>query len=114
MQRSSNSKGRHLRRYRPSMQRIIIYAKEEAGKELQAYVVRRFPGVETVRTIKALTERLRQSIHNREIAVLIAATEEELEIFFSLGDLLHNLKLILVLPDRGRRTIARGHALRPR
>src|SRR5512144_90216 len=102
MQRSSNSKGRHLRRYRPSMQRMIIYAKKEAGKELQACIVRRFPGVETVRTIKALTERLRQSMNNLEVAVLIAATAEELENFLALGDLLHNLKLVLVLPDRGQ------------
>ena len=96
------------------MQRMIMYAKEEVGKELQACIVRRFPGVETVRTIKALTERLRQSMNNREIAVLIAETAEELENFFAFGDLLHNLKLVLVLPDRGHRTIERGHALRPR
>lgn len=91
-----------------------MYAKKEAGKELQACIVRRFPGVETVRTIEALTERLRQSMNNREVAVLIAATAEELENFLALGDLLHNLKLVLVLPDREHRTIARGHALRPR
>lgn len=96
------------------MQRMIMYAKEEAGKELQAGIVRRFPGVETVRTIKALTERLRQSMNSREVAVLIAETAEELENFLALGYLLHNLKLVLVLPDRGQSTIARGHALRPR
>jgi hypothetical protein len=96
------------------MQRMIMYAKEEAGNELQALIVRQFPRVETARTIKALTERLRQSMNNREVVVLIAATREELENFLALGDLLHNLKLILVLPDRGHGTIARGHALRPR
>src|SRR5512143_1174352 len=96
------------------MQRMIMYAKEKAGKELQARIVRRFPGVETVRTIKALTERLRQSMNNREDPVLITATAEELENLLALGDLLHNLKLVLVLPDRDHRTIARGHALRPR
>jgi hypothetical protein len=96
------------------MQRMIMYAKEEAGKELQTRIVRRFPGVETVRTIEALTERLRQSMNNHEVAVLIAATEAELENFLALGDLLHNLKLVLVLPDRGHGSIARGHALRPR
>jgi hypothetical protein len=91
-----------------------MYAREAACKELQDCIVRWFPGVETVRTIKALTERLRQSMHNREVAVLIVATAEELEDLLALGDLLHNLKLVLVLPDRGHGTIARGHALRPR
>lgn len=96
------------------MQRMIMYAQEEAGKELQALIVRRFAGVQTVRTIKALTERLRQSMNNREVVVLIAATGEELESFLALGHLLHNLKLVLVLPDSGQGTVARGHALRPR
>ncbi len=93
---------------------MIMYAKEEAGKELQAFIVRQFPGVEISRTIKSLNERLRQTINNGEVAVLIAATGAELDNFLTLRDLLHDLKLILILPDREPETIAKGHVLRPR
>jgi hypothetical protein len=96
------------------MQRMIMYAKEEAGNELQASIVRQFPRVEISRTIKTLSERLRQTINSKDVVVLIAATGVELDNFLMLRDLLNDFKLILILPDRGPETIVKGHVLRPR
>ncbi|NVM57217.1 MAG: hypothetical protein HWN51_03755 [Desulfobacterales bacterium] len=49
-----------------------------------------------------------------DIAVLLAASREELSDILSIRDLLTDIRVILVLPDRDDDTIAKGHTLRPR
>jgi hypothetical protein len=47
------------------------------------------------------------------IAVLLAVRCEDLLALFSILDLLCDFRLILILPDRKKDTIAKGHTLAP-
>lgn len=48
------------------------------------------------------------------IAVILATSREELEEFILIRNLMDGLSIILILPDRERETILRGHYLYPR
>ncbi|MDD5222430.1 MAG: hypothetical protein PHE84_00440 [bacterium] len=48
------------------------------------------------------------------IAVLFVSSQKELSQLVSLQDHLRGAKIILVLPDREKQTIAEGHQLQPR
>ena len=48
------------------------------------------------------------------IAILLAASKEELQELVSVGELLEDIRIILVLPDTDRDTVANAHILRPR
>ena len=48
------------------------------------------------------------------MAVLLAASKGQLSELLSLRELLNDVRIILILPDRGRETISQGHLLRPR
>jgi hypothetical protein len=48
------------------------------------------------------------------LAVLLAASQEELQVIMALRPLLNDIHLILILPDRDKDTIAKGHVLAPR
>lgn len=65
-------------------------------------------------TLDTLTGRLNRPRNNYTVVVLHAATEEELSHVVSLYDFFHDIKLILILPDRKEPTIAKGHKLHPR
>lgn len=69
---------------------------------------------EIYRTIDSLSHRLRQPRHNLAVAVLLAASRQDLLELLSIRDLLDGIRIILVLPDRQDDTIAKGHRLYPR
>jgi len=71
-------------------------------------------GLEIHRTIDSLSRRLRQPIEGQTVAVLFAASKEDLSNIVSIKDLLLTIRIILILPDREENTIAAGHCLRPR
>ncbi len=64
--------------------------------------------------IDALEQKLRQPMNNQSIALLLAVSREELTNLLSARDLLLDIGLILILPDREKGTIAIGHTLYPR
>jgi hypothetical protein len=64
--------------------------------------------------LDSLRRRLCQPRKGLTIAVLVAATGEELWGIVAMRDLLADLRLILILPDRRRETIAAGHRMAPR
>jgi len=66
------------------------------------------------RTIDRLFRKLQQVPMDQSIAVLLAANLEDLFDLFSIRNLLEEIKIILILPDREKRTVAMGHILRPR
>ena len=70
--------------------------------------------IKTCRTISSLSARLCQPKHNLDAAVLFAATKDELDQLFSINDLIDDLRIVLVVPDRESDTILKGHILRPR
>ena len=71
-------------------------------------------GMEIYRTIESLSQRLRQPEKNLTVAVLFATSSRELLDIISIKDLLFNVRIILILPDREEDTITKGHSLRPR
>jgi hypothetical protein len=66
------------------------------------------------RSSKDLSRRLRRLGEKYEIAVLVAASTQELEEFVSLEGLLEGLRIILILPDERKASVVKGHKLRPR
>lgn len=97
---------------------VIFYAPKEAvdSRRLEGVVEGLVPEEmrNSYETIGALTERLRQPREDVGIAVLLAATRETLSEIHAIKDLLEEILIIMVLPDREEDTVARGHALRPR
>jgi hypothetical protein len=69
---------------------------------------------EIYRSIESLSRRLQQPTQNLGIVVLVAGNKEELLEILSIRDLLNNLRIILILPDREVDTIDKGRALYPR
>ncbi|MGA2403679.1 MAG: hypothetical protein ABSG91_18550 [Syntrophobacteraceae bacterium] len=47
-------------------------------------------------------------------AILVASGRQDLLGLISMAELLHSIRVILILPDRETETISKGHALRPR
>lgn len=69
---------------------------------------------EVIRTLNHLDLRLRQPKYDLAFAVLFAQSTQGLEDLMRLGDLLNDLKIILILPDKDRETVLRGHKIFPR
>ena len=70
--------------------------------------------VEFFNAFENLKARLNQVRHDHVIAVLILFDRLELAHVVRFADVLHEVKTILVLPDREPDTIAIGHSLYPR
>jgi len=65
-------------------------------------------------TIDSLSHSLRQPKEDSVIAVLLAEREKDLVDILAIKDLLSDIRVVLVLPDREKDTITKGHSLRPR
>jgi len=57
---------------------------------------------------------LKNAPHDRCLAVLLAARPDELDQMVALSEWLHDLPIILKVPDDSSETIAKAHRLRPR
>ncbi len=69
---------------------------------------------ETYRSIGELAERLGRPPSNVKVAVLFAVNREEFMGILAIGDLMRDVKTILILADQDKDTIAKAHSLRPR
>lgn len=65
-------------------------------------------------TINSLAFRLRQTRYDLALAVLLTTSRKELLDILSLRDLLLDVRIILILPDREYDTVLKGHTLYPR
>ena len=65
-------------------------------------------------TIDDLVNRLRHPKKDLTIAVLLADSQKELENILSVKDFFSDVRIILILPDRNKNTIIKGHTLFPR
>jgi len=97
---------------------VLLYApvskpiRERYQHEIEKLVPRE--EVETYRTKEDLSSRLRLPRKDIALAVLIATNKKKFLEIFSLCELLGDLRIILLLPDRKEDTIFKGHILRPR
>ncbi len=65
-------------------------------------------------SIGELSTRLGMPLSNVKVAVFFAVTQTEITRILSLGDLMANVKSILVLSDEDKDTMIKAHTLRPR
>ena len=95
---------------------FYVSVMEGAGNRLYEIIESVVPEdqIEIYRTTKSLFRRLRQPKDNLNIAVLLASSKKDLSDILSIGDLLSDISIILILPDEEEDTIAKGHTLRPR
>ncbi len=96
---------------------LLFYAMEgQTGRRLwQAIdeIILERP-TEIYRTIESFTRRLRQPEINGLIAVIFAADDKEFDNILDMGDLLRELRTIIILPDRKDDTVSRALTLYPR
>jgi len=71
-------------------------------------------GVEVCRSIEELIRGIHRSYDRDAIILLRARDREELLRIVSLRDLLQDLRIVLLIPDREEETISLAHRLRPR
>jgi hypothetical protein len=70
--------------------------------------------LETCRNFHIFSERLHQPLPDSVVFVLQICSREELMDILPLRELLHDRRIILVLPDSEPETVSLGHILRPR
>jgi hypothetical protein len=70
--------------------------------------------VEACRTVKALSHRLSRVLQGQGIAVLFISTMVEFHMIYSIRNLLNDIRLILILPDRSSEIISAAYKLHPR
>ncbi len=97
---------------------VILYSDQNSEKreKLQSVIRPLFPNeqIESHPTIESLEKRLRRFIQEPVVFVLQVSCMRELMQLLTLRDWLVNRKLILILPDEERNTIANGLVLQPR
>lgn len=63
------------------------------------------------RTLRTLSERLLEPMGDLSVAVLCISSQEEFSSLLTIKDLLKDMRIILILPDREKTTISKGHRL---
>jgi hypothetical protein len=85
---------------------------EQLQRMIQTLVVK--DRLETYESFEELYKRLHQPKNDFQIAVLTATTDQELEDILTLQELLSDIRIVLILPDRTPNTISKAHKLAPR
>ena len=65
-------------------------------------------------TLEGLSNGLRRPMMGQVVVLLLAETREALAGLLSIGDLLQDMLIILIVPDRDKDTVSSAHALWPR
>lgn len=98
--------------------KILFYSStsEECGRRIEEGLSTLVPEetVEVYRSIDDLANRLHRLLDGDAIAILQPRAREELLNIVSIKDLLQDVRIILLLPDREEETISLAHRLRPR
>jgi hypothetical protein len=98
------------------MMNVLFYSTGEPGERLQKVIQELVPKekLEIYKTFESFSERLRKPMDDIPVAVILAASEDDLLTILSISHLLYDVRFILILPDREDPTVAIGHSLRPR
>jgi hypothetical protein len=87
-------------------------ASNRLTRVLEVHVSRK--ELETCRNFQIFSERLHQPLFDPVVFVLQICSREELMDILALHELLHDRRIILILPDSEPETVSLGHILRPR
>lgn len=95
---------------------VIFYSTGGPGERLQRVIKDLVPKerLEIYDTFDGFSERLHHPMDDIPVAVILAASEDDLLSILSISHLLYDVRFILILPDREDATVAIGHSLRPR
>lgn len=97
---------------------LIIFSpkKDETGKRLQEVLSGSGLKAQTTvcPTFTSLVGELGRPAYVQRTAVLLAATRKDFNDILTIPDLLNDVHIILIIPDRDKQTIAQAHTLRPR
>jgi hypothetical protein len=96
---------------------ILFYAPvmDREGRQLYRQVEKRTIewGLEVHRSLESLSRRLRQPMNEVRAAILYTVRREDFLEMLSIRDLLGDIRIILVLPDRTEEILRRGHNFKP-
>lgn len=96
---------------------ILFYAPvmDREGRQLYRQVEKRTLewGLEVHRSLESLSRRLRQPLNEVRAAILYTIRREDFLEMISIRDLLGDIRIILILPDRTEEILRRGHSLKP-
>jgi hypothetical protein len=97
---------------------ILVYSSETngVGERLMEAIqpLASSEKIETYRTLKRFSQRLRQPLNRFDVAVLLTLHKKELLEILSIRDLFSDVRIVLILPDSDKDTVSKGHALYPR
>ena len=97
---------------------VLFYtaSKKGAAKRVEHIIEGLVPqkDIEIYHTSESFSQRLRRFRGDLYLMVVLTTTADELREIFLIRDLLFDIPLILILPDREPDTIAKGHKFRPR
>jgi hypothetical protein len=93
---------------------IFLFARDGVGDHIHDAVMRAVPETEVFSTMDDLVSRLRHPSGETVVAVLIAGSGNDLDGLRQMKWLLHDVRTILIVPDRGGETITSGYCLHPR
>ena len=97
---------------------LLVYAAKSGGvaQHLQQVIEETVPkkNLQIYRNFNSLSYRLQQPMNGLKIAILLADSDQDLTDFLSLQDLLSELRIILILPNREAGTFEKAHILGPR
>lgn len=104
----------------PKMDKVLFYVptEDDTPLSLKLFDVIERVGVqkqsEIYRTIDELSCRLRCPEGRPRLGVILTPSRQDLLEVLSIRELLHNLRILLILPDNEFDTVTQGHILRPR
>jgi hypothetical protein len=97
---------------------LLLYAdmKKEAGRRIKKALEKLLHADEYMvsQSLFHLSVTIRKPAHHIDIAILLALQEKDMEEILSMRDYFHDIRTILILPNRDRKTITMAHSLYPR
>ena len=96
---------------------VLFYCnKKKAGREILNVIKMHVPSdkIEAFQTIEHLSGRLFQPRGDLTIIVLMASSSNDLLELLLIRDLFYDIPIIIILPDRKKDTVEKGHKFYPR
>ncbi len=96
--------------------KTVLYADriDNAGERLENIIHTQVPQIQvkTCNSIDLFTELLRQPLNNISVVILLITSRDELVQFNLIQTFFDNIRVILILPDRQKDTLALGLKLK--
>lgn len=95
----------------------ILYTDDmnDLGKTLEGRIQKELSGIEivTLNSRTSLVQKMSQPLNRISVIIILVSSCEKLECLYSLVSLFENSRIILVLPDREKKTLTTGIRFNP-